>query len=112
MLYHYTSIGRAAAIALTGSILLSPLEFLNDPRESQRRSTIRVTYGTSPLPNADEDLAELHEHRLLEFRGGVRVGCYTRDERLERGTLADADARGFARPRCGRSTRTLTVAAV
>ena len=34
-LYHYTSVERAAGIALLGSISLSPLGPMNDPRESQ-----------------------------------------------------------------------------
>ena len=98
-LFHYTSVERAAAIALTGSIVLSPLNVLNDPRESQEGGTIRVAYGLGPRPLDDADLVGQHDRIVRDLRASIRVACFTRDSRGRPGFAEDADARGFARPR-------------
>lgn len=100
---HYTSVERAAAIALTQSLVLSPLRVLNDPRESQQRQSIRVTYsipGGPVMPDVADDVGIQHDAALWALRNQVRVGCFTADARAHpRGTGRDADERGFARPR-------------
>lgn len=103
LLFHYTSVERAAAIALTGRLVLSPLSVLNDPRESQIRGTVRVTYGLPALDvgaEADEErLVDEHESTLRELRARIRVACFTHDERDNEVVSRDNDVRGFARQR-------------
>lgn len=101
LLFHYTSVERAAAMALTQSMLLSPLSVLNDPREAQTRGTTMVTYTVLGEEEPDLDgLADDHEAEVRRLRAQVRIACFTMDARNGSNTmLADRDSRGFARPR-------------
>jgi len=104
ILGHYTSAASAAAIALTGLLLPSPLSALNDPSESQQQGavTIGATFRSvegiiwdDPAPSVqDADAAN------AALRDGVRVQCFT----LDRGQglawgAAQNDLRTFARQR-------------
>lgn len=105
-LFHYTTIDRAASIALLGALSLSPLNVLNDPRESRERQVATMTSsfarGDRPQPPrtvpSEERLA--YERQIADLRAGIRVACFTRDASDgENGTAIRADSRGYARPR-------------
>lgn len=97
LVFHYTTLERAAAIALTGKLLLSPLSILNDPQESEcRPPTISTAYlfepdgGNDPKPLADAALAR---------RQGIRVVCFTLDADTPSSPSSPGSAtRGFAHP--------------
>ncbi|MEQ8438768.1 MAG: DUF2971 domain-containing protein [Ilumatobacter fluminis] len=96
LVFHYTTIERAAAIGLTGRILLGPLATLNDPQESEVR---RLIASTSDMfaPDLDERTAAF-QIELATLRSEIRVACFTRDAMLgASGTVERADGRGFAR---------------
>jgi hypothetical protein len=96
LIFHYTSIERAAAIALTGSLLLGPLTMLNDPQESQVR---RLIGSTTDLFAPDyNERKEAFERQVHQLRSLIRLACFTSDAVLEKeGTVKRADGRGFAR---------------
>jgi len=99
-LVHYTSVERLAAIALTSSIALAPLAFMNDPRESHHRQLVSVRSwwpGRSPLTEADR---AAFEQVLSARRDCVRLACFTED-RVEGapGTALREDRRGYAHSR-------------
>ena len=103
-LVHYTTVGSAAAIALTGAIALSPLTPMNDPRESQSRQIMTMFTGGS----VPDDERSRFEQELWRLRGRVRLACFTVDqprdaiEKLPRHNDRDAqfeDRRGYAHSR-------------
>ena len=100
--YHYTTVERAAAIALLGGFMLSPLDRLNDPRESKSRQVVTLTSsdldGDPPRVVTREERMSA-EKALAARRSRVRVSCFTRDSDLgDPGSAKRSDARGFARP--------------
>lgn len=101
-LFHYTSLASAAAIALTGDMLLSPLAVLNDPQEAAARPIMTITAGdlaNRPRSVTDDERAAF-EQTLEQLRGTIRVGCFTRDAAIgSPSTAARFDGRGYARPR-------------
>lgn len=98
-LYHYTTVERAACIALMSSLALSPLGPMNDPRESQVRqlSIVRVLDEPTPYPPVNREEYEL---AVWERRATVRLACLTEDDTDgEPGSAAREDRRGFSHSR-------------
>ena len=102
LLFHYTSLSNAAAVALTGQLLLSPLSVLNDPQESTTRSVATMTYGSREVPSriVPDHEREGYDLALRNLRAGVRVACFTADAAVGTpGSPARDDGRGYARQR-------------
>ncbi len=100
-IFHYTTVGRLAEISVVGALVLSPLERLNDPRESKPRQIITMVSG---VPGPSFRSISVDERRAVEEildrrRLNVRVCCFTRDAAEgDPGTAKRANGRGFARP--------------
>lgn len=102
-IFHYTSVGNAAGIALTKQLMLSPLTLLNDPQEATMRSVMTVTTsgssGERPKKVTEWERVGF-EIILSQHRESVRVGCFTRDAGLgSSGTARRSNNRGYARQR-------------
>jgi hypothetical protein len=101
-LFHYTTVERAAAIALHGSMILSPLASLNDPREARDVGlmTLAVSEVNQSPTVVSDDERSIVEAQLWSYRAGLRVACFTRDRRVgRRGTARRGYGRGFGRSR-------------
>lgn len=102
-LYHYTSASTASMIAESGSLRLSPLARLNDPREAMHRELAVMSVHDPRNPDGPEtdELARAYAAHVRRERELVRVGCFVRDQDLR--SVPDAkpmtrlDRRGFAR---------------
>jgi hypothetical protein len=79
-LCHYTTLTSAAAIALTGQFMLSPLSTLNDPQESTRRPMTTLTFDVRGKPPSNVSTEERMEfERIMDkLRDQVRIGCFTK----------------------------------
>ena len=92
-------------MALTGDLLLSPLDYMNDPRENHQRGVVHMTvagidgaFGLGTDTSAVDTAAV--EQRWREGRAQVRLSCFTLDGGAEEpwGSMQQ-DLRCFARAR-------------
>ncbi|GEM_PF-2502733 len=80
-LFHYTSVERAAAVALTGQLLLSPLEVVNDPREAVAHNpSFPVSFGAAGTDDERNEMRRRRSARLAEYRAGARIACFAMDD--------------------------------
>ncbi|HEU5001552.1 MAG TPA: DUF2971 domain-containing protein [Actinomycetota bacterium] len=98
-LFHYTSLPNAAAIALTGELILSPLQDLNDPQEAIMHPIENWAFPPKTM-ELTEDLRSQIVRAVLTIREQIRLACFITDApALDESLSRRLDARGHARSR-------------
>jgi Protein of unknown function (DUF2971) len=93
--FHYTRLERAQLIAASGTLRLSPMSSMNDPREFRPPEPITMSIG-SPR---DPALVRAALDRLTQRRLNVRAASFTADA-ADGGadSIRRTNGRGYARP--------------
>lgn len=86
-IFHYTTIDRAASIALVGALSLSPLNVLNDPRESKERQveTMTPSFARGSLPQSPRTVSDeerrAYERQIVDLSKPDSCGVFHRGRR-------------------------------